>query len=397
MTISAAVGLSRALEAHQAGQQAAHQALERLSRGKVAFGWVIASHFFPLQQVLAGINEVTGDMPFLGFSTSAELTNQGQSSRSVAVGLLAGDDLQVQANWWPDFAQDSRLSVQNMIKALKPGEGGGNILLAATDGLNGDAAYLCAALSAIDGLHVAGCLAGGDLNRGKSFQLGGRAVGSGGLAAALLGGEIVMGAGADHGWQPVGAVARLTRVQSLWVRTIDERHAGDLYERLFGYEARDWTRSPLNDLVRQYPLGVKEDGNVIVRSPLRIDVDGSLRMHTVLPEGQTVDLLVGSPDYSLQAARRAAKQALEALGPTTPRLAVLLVDAAWQTLFEMQPGAEVRAVQEVLGEEVPIIGGYTFGQIIRPDVNAAPLLLNQHLEVILFGENVIDQPDEVVS
>jgi hypothetical protein len=32
----------------------------------------------------------------------------------------------------------------------------------------------------------------------------------------------------------------------------------------------------------------------------------------------------------------------------------VLFDLAWQMLFESQPGAEIAAVQDVLGAEVPI-------------------------------------------
>ena len=54
-------------------------------------------------------------------------------------------------------------------------------------------------------------------------------------------------------------------------------------------------------------------------------------------------------------------------------------------LFKGQPGVEVQAVREVLGLNVPIAGGYTFGQIAqRKDMNAAEFL-NQHIQVVLFG------------
>jgi len=48
------------------------------------------------------------------------------------------------------------------------------------------------------------------------------------------------------------------------------------------------------------------------------------------------------------------------------------------------PGAEIAAVQDILGPNVPIAGGYTLGQI-APGKDT-PQFLNQHILVIVFGE-----------
>lgn len=80
-----------------------------------------------------------------------------------------------------------------------------------------------------------------------------------------------------------------------------------------------------------------------------------------------------------------AQQALLALGDTRPVLALVLADVVWQMLFEAQVGAEVAAIQEVLGTDVPIAGGYTLGQVV-PGGEGTPQFLNQHMVVIVVGE-----------
>ena len=60
---------------------------------------------------------------------------------------------------------------------------------------------------------------------------------------------------------------------------------------------------------------------------------------------------------------------------------------SWQILLEGQSGSEVRAVQDVLGANVPIAGGYTFGQIGRNANSGEVELLNQHIEVVVFSED----------
>jgi hypothetical protein len=55
-------------------------------------------------------------------------------------------------------------------------------------------------------------------------------------------------------------------------------------------------------------------------------------------------------------------------------------------LLKSHPGAEINAVQDILGKDVPLAGGYTLGQIVQGRDNRPPQLLNQHMIVVAFGE-----------
>jgi hypothetical protein len=386
MPLKIAVGSSTLINGREAGFQAVETVLEQVGRQPVAFGWVISSYIYPIDQVLNGVSDLLGDTPLLGFSSSAELTAAGLERRSVAVALFYGEEVYVRGEWRPEFSNDSRACAQHMLQELQPDVELGENLLVVADGLKGTPTDLCDVLSQA-GVTAAGCLAGGNLHTGLTYQIGGRASGSGGLAVAVLGGDISIGVGAAHGWQAVGAMARLSRVQGYWVRGIDGQPPNELYAHLFSLPAKQWTHPPFNELVRLYPLGLHDDSGLVLRSPLRMEADGSLRMNAELPEGGAVDLMVGTQDACLQAVQSAAGDALASLGSTPPKLALLLVDEAWQTILEMRPGAEVEAVLGVVGANVPILGGYTYGQIARLGLGQDIDFLNQHILVLLFGEN----------
>jgi len=386
----ATIGVGNALDGFEAGTRAARQALRELGRARPALGILISAHAYPMDQVVAGASAALGETPLWGFGTSAELHSQGQNQHSVLIALLSAENLEARAAWWPGFIEDSRACTAEMLKALQPEAHLGGALLLVAEGLNGDAADLCAAMP--QGNYVmAGALAGGDLHSGHTYQVGGHQAGSGGLAAVIVEG-LSLGIGAAHGWNPVGAYARITQSQGLWLRSLDDRPSAETYARFFGFPTREWAFPPLNELVRAYPLGLEaqdQDAHspLIIRSPLRFEADGSLRMSTHLPQEILAHLLVASPDRCLEAAKQAAQQALENLDGVHPALALVLVDAAWQTILEAQPGSEVTALQAVLGAELPIIGGYTYGQITRLASQSTPDLLNNHILVVLFGSH----------
>jgi hypothetical protein len=382
MTLVASVGSAQALDGREAGLQAAHQALNRIGASTPGFAVVIASHQYQAREVLNGVASLLGDIPVLGFSSPAGLTHEGRHPHSVIVALLSGD-FQAEALWLPGYAQSGRETATKITQHAAAREERQSLLFFA-DGFNGDAEQFCNMLS--PDLKVIGGLSSGDLHTGNTYQMAGNQTGSGALAAAFLRGNLKIGIGYDHGWDQVGKQFRVTRSRGFWLRTLDGRPASETYATLFGYPARDWAFPPLNYLARLYPLGVEQGDDLIIRSPIRVEADGSFRMNATIRDGIDAYLLVGSRVDCERAAREAAQQALLQLGDSKPVFALVLVDIAWQLLLKAQSDIEIAAIQDILGTKIPIAGGYTLGQVI-PAEGVPPKFLNQHIVVIAFGED----------
>jgi hypothetical protein len=381
MALFASVGSAQALDGREAGLQAAHQALNRHGAGTPGFAVVIASHQYQAREVLNGVTSLLGEIPMIGFSSPAGLTNEGQFQHSVVVGLLSGD-FQADAIWLPGYAQSGRETAARVTEHATAREER-QFLLIFADGFNGDAEQFCGTLPS--GLHVSGALSSGDLHTGNTYQMTGTQTGTGGMVAAFIRGGLKIGVGYSHGWDQVGKQFRVTRSRGFWLRTLDGRPASEAYASLFGYPARDWAFPPLSYLARLYPLGVEVGDDLITRAPIRVEADGSFRMNAAIRDGTDAYLLVGSRAACERAARDAAQQALMQLGDAKPVFALVLVDIAWQMLLKAQPGAEIEAVREVFEAGLPVAGGYTLGQVVPTD-DAGPKFLNQHLVVIAFGE-----------
>jgi len=382
MALNVAVGHAQALNGREAGLQATHYALNKLGSATPSFGIVISSHQYQAREVAGGVSSLLGDTPMIGFSSSSGLTSSGLHSNSVVVALLAGD-FQAGAQWMPSYAQSARETGVQLVKQLKEKEA--NTFLFFADGFNGDADQLCTALSNISNPLVGG-LSSGDLHTGHSYQMAGRQTGTGALAGAFLSGNLRIGIGSAHGWNPVGSQFRVTRSRGFWLRTLDGHPASETYAQLFGYPAREWAFPPLSHLARLYPLGIEQANQLVVRSPIRVEADGSFRMNAPVRDGVDAYLLVGSRVSCEQAAQQATQQALQQLDGSKPVFALVLVDLAWEMLLKSHPGVEVSAIREILGAKVAIAGGYTLGQIAPVKDSTSPQLLNQHIIVIAFGE-----------
>lgn len=385
MTLRAAFGQAHALNGREAGLQATHQALNRLGATTPGFGLVIASHQYQARQVISGISGLLGDTPLIGFSSPTGLTSEGIHPNSVVVVLFAGD-IQAEAHWLPGYAQSARETGAKILRIASEHTENRAMLFFA-DGFNGDADQLCNTLSEL-GVPLAGALSSGDMHTSHSYQLAGPQTGSGALSAAFLRGDFRVGIGAAHGWNPVGSQFRITRSRGFWLRTLDGRPASESYAQLFGYPARDWAFPPLSQLARLYPLGVEQGDHLVIRSPIRVEADGSFRLNAPVRDGVDAYLLVGNRVACENAAQSAAQQALKALEGAKPVFALVFVDLAWEMLLKSHPGAEINALREILGPDVPIAGGYSLGQIVPGKNSSTPQLLNQHIVVVAFGEPV---------
>jgi hypothetical protein len=384
MALRAAVGIGHALDGREAGLQAAHHALNQLGVAAPGMGLLIASNHYQPSDVLSGVISLLGDAPLIGFSAPAGLSQAGQHPHSVILALLAGD-FEAQGHWFSGYAQSSRETAERLGQ-IAAGPGRNPTVIFFGDGFSGDAEQFCGAIR-VDSLGLVGGLSSGDLHTGNTFQLAGNQIGTGSLAAAVLHGNVRIGVGYGHGWSPVGSQFRITRSRGFWLRTLNGRPASETYADLFGHPAKDWAFPPLSYLARLYPLGVEQGEELIIRAPIRVEADGSFRMNAPIREGVDAYLLVGSRAACERAAAQAAQQALLALGDLKPSLVLILVDIAWQMLLESNPGAEVTAVRDILGPDVPIAGGYTLGQIVSPGPGAqvsVPRFLNQNIVVIAF-------------
>ncbi len=387
MTLLAAVGEAHALEPREAGLQATHQALNQLGNAAPVFGLVIVPYRFDPQQVLSGITSMLTNVPLLGFSSFAGITSGGTRFHSVIVALLAGESLRAETHWFAAYSQASGEMAARIMQLLGYEQRPADSILVFADGLNGSAEDFCAGLPS--NLPVVGGLSSGDLQNANSFQIASLQSGRGAMGAAFLRGNLQVGVGYGHGWLPVGNHFRVTRARGFWLRTLDGRPASEIYSQMFGKPARDWAFPPLNYLTRLYPLGFEQDNRrqLSLRSPLRVEADGSFRMNASLRDGSDAYLLIGSPVDCQKAAQEAAQQALQMLNKPTPAFALVLVDVAWQMLMQARVDAQLKAVQSVLGDDVPIAGGYTLGQIVpASEQDDHPQFLNQHILVAAFGE-----------
>lgn len=386
MALIASVGQAKVTNTHEAGMQAVHQALNLLRNATPRLCLLIIPHKYEPSRVIDGVTSVLTNIPILGFSVSAGLSQTGITQHSIMAVLFGGDDLHAETHLFNATSQtDAKMA--NLIAQLTAFEQRpAKHVLVFAGGQQGNIEAFCKNLPL--GFPLSGGLSSGDPAGLNTFEMAGTQWTANGLSAAILRGSFNIGTAWGQAWECTGSRFTITQSDGYLIKQIDGKPVPEKYMELFGHTQNEWISPPLNTLCRIYPLGVEQqtENGLRIISPICIEKDGNLRMNISLPQGSTAYIMVGSPENCQNSIRTATLQALKQLGNSKPIFALVLVDTAWQSLLQTQPGMEIHTVQEVLGKDIPVAGGYTLGQILPPEQpESQPCFANQHFFISLFA------------
>ncbi|MBI3317948.1 MAG: FIST C-terminal domain-containing protein [Candidatus Omnitrophica bacterium] len=361
------VGISHQPDSFRAGQEAAIKALESMGPPSPDLVLVFASIRFDPETLLKGIRSITQEAPLAGCSTAGEILGEGPARRSVVVATIRSTTLQISTGLGIRISENPRQAGQEMAtQAAKAQLSNPHSFLMFPDGLTGNGAEILRGVQDIFGLSfpIVGGSAADDFAFRKTFQFFNGQVYTDAVPGILLAGEIAVGIGARHGWQPLGRPRRVTRALANVVQELDGHSAVNLYETYFGQAASSLASESLADMSIVYPLGmpIPDEEEYLLRNVLRVDRSGALVYAGEIPQGSEVRLMMGSKAKALEAARRAAELAVRSIAPLSPRFALVFSSCSRVRLFGRQAHEEVSAIREVLGKSVPLVGFYDYGE-----------------------------------
>ncbi len=361
------VGQSRQSDSFRAGEEAARMAFQSMGQTSADVVLVFASVRFDQGSLLKGVVSITHEAPLVGCSTAGEIVPEGPIRRSVVVMTIRSDTLQIAAGLGHGISENPHRAGQEIasrtIQAQLPHPHG---LVIFPDGLTGNVAEVIRGIQEVMGLSfpITGGSAADDFGFTRTYQYSNGKVYTDAVVGILLAGPIALGIGARHGWQPLGRPRRVTKATANVVEELDHHTAVNLYETYFGKQAVSLKSESLAEMSIVYPLGMPIPGEeeYLLRNVLKVDPNGSLIYAGEIPEGSEVRLMMGSKARAWEAAKRAAEQATLEIAPRNPSLGLVFSSCSRSRLFGPQVAKEIAIVRQALGEEVPFIGFYDYGE-----------------------------------
>ncbi len=373
MGIKASVGIGEGEDAYIVGVNACQDAIDQLGVKDPDLLIVFSSVKYNQQKMLDGVRSVAPSALLVGSSTSGEITTQGPlKEKSVVVMAIKSPDISYFAGVGENIAANPRTAgkvAADKVKEQAKAQGGKDLkaFLMFPDVLVGNGADIVRGVLDSLGAHfpVVGGASGDDFAFKKTYQYANDTIYSGAVVGLGMSGNFKIGIGVKHGWIPVGKPLIVTKSAGSVIHEIDGKPAIKIYEDYFGEdEAKVLRTETLAKLAITYPLGMKVAGSdeLLIRDPITVDEKGSITCAAEIPEGSEIRLMVGSRDEAIKMAKVAAKSAVEQLDGSTPKAVIIFNCIARNKLFGDRSGDEIKAIQEAIGVNVPLIGFYTYGE-----------------------------------
>jgi hypothetical protein len=203
------------------------------------------------------------------------------------------------------------------------------------------------------------------------------------VAVGFYGEKLAVTHGSQGGWDMFGPEREVTKSSGNKLFEIDNKNALDLYIKYLGADADQLPGSAL-----LFPLSVIIPGSKepVVRTILSIDnKQSSMTFAGDIPEGSKVRFMKANFDKLTSAAAKAAQHTL--LGKKTkPGFSLLVSCVGRKLILGSRIDEEVEAVIESLGDETPVAGFYSYGEISPFNEGGDCRLHNQTMTITSFYE-----------
>lgn len=386
--IKAGVGLNQNLTDHKrAAVEAAREAADKLGGDKPSIVFAFSSIKYNQEDVLSGLNEVFSGVPIVGGSAAGEIVSWNTTFESVNVMAIATDQIKFTYGISGGVAADSFKAGANVAQEVIKNNDGKkpDLLVILPDGMTANGSALVEGVKSVMGKDqpIIGGSLGDDYLFKKTYEYYNDKVLTDSVVAIGFSGNFAYGFGIKHGWEPVGIPMKVTKADGVLLKEIDGKPALKMYEDYFGKEATELVKEPLARMAYTYPIGIKVEGSdeLLIRDPVIANEKGEISMAAAIPEGTMVNIMIGDRDRAIKAAEAAATVAVKQLEGRPARFILMFNCMARNKLLGVRCHEENQTVQKTLGENVPMIGFYTYGE-------QGPLLGNKGTPAYFHNETM---------
>lgn len=373
MTTKAGVGFSSATLAVDAGTAAAQQAMQSLGEPLADIVFVFAATSYEYARLLPAIRKITGSARLVGCSTAGEFTHAQVGHGSVAVMAIKSDSVRFSIGIGRGLKAAKNAAVAEALKsysaehraARNAGFPHGTCIVL-SDGLAGQGEDIVEEIHTIAGVltQVVGGAAADDAKFARTDVFLDDNHYTDGIVIVYAFSKTPIGIGVRHGLTPACPSMIVTRVSGSVIHEIDGRPALGAYEKFAHSIGDSFTPETRDAFMITHELGMlTPNGEYKIRAPLSATEDGSIVMASEVPMGASVAIMSGTEEKLVSAAEDAARRAVSNLAGANPG-AILVFDCICRRIFLGENYKhQVDAFRSVVGQDVPLIGWETYGEI----------------------------------
>jgi len=379
LPVEVGYGAVKNLSSYNAGVDAAKEAMKAILRTSPSVVLVFASVCYSLEEVLAGVYSIVGDVPTIGATTAGEICNE-QYSQSVLVTILASPYLKVHYAVGKNVSKNWRKALDEAVddpalqsffrnseyKWQMRRQGKSAFALVFTPGLtktascNNNCIIEAIKQKSYGDFPIVGGAAADDLQMEKNYVLCGRKAYEDGLLIAIFETELQFGITLMHGLRATQNTATVTEVEGNEILSLDNEKADIVYRRLTGLSEQAQTGRDLTYAPRSV-LGVTDiSGKYTVNMDATITRRGGIMLTQPVSLGTVVSQMEADNDRMLLAGVGSIQLAKIRGGITEPAIGFVFYCTLRPRLMGGKSQAELAGMKETLAGK-PMVGFMGYG------------------------------------
>jgi hypothetical protein len=319
--------------------------------------------------VFKTISELLGEVPMIGCSSLALISNKGIHKTGVLI-LLANvpKDIPFRSACIKNIsAREAAVAGQELGEKLLAGFTGfrRDLSIILSDGLMHDGSGFLSGLQEKLGksFPLIGGSSSDNLTFKKTYQYFNGELLDNAACGILWGGRLNFGLGIKHGWKALGKPRYVTSSSGNTVYEIDNQPAVEFYKEYLAYDLGKIVKE-LKRLSVLYPIGIYLSGEeeYLLRNIHSLEDSGAITFQGNVPQGSLVRLMIGTEDSCLAACRQAIEEVKRSLFGHRPNFLLVFDSISRYVLLGRKINRELGIIQEEFGKETPIVGIYTYGE-----------------------------------
>lgn len=349
--------------------------------------WLFCAPEKGLKDLLDGVNETVGTCNIVGCTTDGEISGEGYHKGSAVLGGIASDQIDFTIAYAENISRKCELAGKQLAGRLPPSV---QYMQLFTDGISGNGCAILRGIISVLGeaVPIAGGTAGDNGKFHRTWQFAGGKLLTDAAVAVGFSGDFHLGTGVKSGWSPIGLAKKVTRASGNILYELNDEPALQVYERFLGKHAEK-----LPAVGVEYPLGLVGkclDGDsedyFLLRATMSVNrQNGSIQFAGEIPEGAMVHLTCGDCNSILAATSEAARLARVEIGDVSPQIVFFYSCMARKIVLGQRTQEELDRVRQVFGNEVPVLGFYTYGEYSRIRFDSPSLLHNETATISVIG------------
>jgi hypothetical protein len=333
------------------------------------------------QPIVDSIMQRFPDLQLIGCSTEGNVGSEfSYNQDNVVLILFSPDKVKIKAAVCQDLSNDTQKSVNKALESVLESEDKPAFCFTLPESLTigGDPVVTALRHNLESDLPIFGGLSADKWNFDSTFQIYKNKVyhDAAPLLLFMKNDALRFSYGVSSGWVPVTDFGEVTKVEGNHIHTINNQPAGDFYKNI----SDDYT------IGGEFPLLVESGNTSFLRAPLIFnEASKSISFAGNIPLGAKVRIASASRNKILGAVESAINNAADTFDGK-PDIALITSCAARHYILTIDVEKEIKKSIELLGDDVPIAGFYSYGELSPDKQGGTSCMHNQTFTILLLGE-----------